>query len=65
MRKSTVKGKHGIYWSFSNRLEDLDFADNLYLLSQSFRDVYQKVKDLIKISKGADLKFNSQKSEIM
>jgi hypothetical protein len=51
-RKTISKGKRGIYWNFSEIL-DLDFADDLCLLSQSFRDMNQKVKDLIKIAKGA------------
>jgi hypothetical protein len=44
MRKTIAKGKRkrGIYWNFSERLEDLDFADDLCLLSQSFRDMNQK-----------------------
>jgi hypothetical protein len=65
MRKTIAKGKRGIYWNFSERLEDLDFADDLCLLSQSFRDMNQKVQDLIKIAKGAGLKINSKKSKIM
>jgi hypothetical protein len=51
--------------NFSERLEDLDFADDLCLLSYNFRDMNQKVKDLIKIAKGAGLKINSQKSKTM
>jgi hypothetical protein len=50
---------------FSERLEELDFADDMCLLSQSFREMNQKMKDLIKITKGAGLKINSQQSKIM
>jgi hypothetical protein len=65
MRKIIAKGKRGIYWNFSERLEDLDFADDLCLLSGNFRDMKQIVKDLIKIAKGVGLKINSQKYKIM
>jgi hypothetical protein len=54
-----------MFWNFSKRLEDLDFADSLCLLSQNFRYMNQKVKDLIKIAKGTGFKINSQKSKIM
>jgi hypothetical protein len=64
-RDTIAKGKRGIYWNFSKKLEDLDFADSLCLLSQNFRDMNQKVKDLIKIAKGAGLKISTQKSKIM
>jgi Txe/YoeB family toxin of Txe-Axe toxin-antitoxin module len=49
----------------SERLEDLDFVDDLCLLSQNFKDMNQKMQDLIKIAKGTGLKINSQKSKIM
>jgi hypothetical protein len=31
MRKTIAKGKRGIYWNFIERLEDLDFADDLFM----------------------------------
>jgi hypothetical protein len=34
--RNNIKGKRGIYWKFSERLEDVDFADDLCLLSQNF-----------------------------
>jgi hypothetical protein len=41
------------------------FADYLCLLSQNLREMNQKVKDLIKIVKGAGPKISLQKSKIM
>jgi hypothetical protein len=65
MWKNNSKRKRGIYWNFSEGLEDLDFADDLCQLSQNFRDMKQEVKDLITIAKGAGLKIGSQKSKII
>jgi hypothetical protein len=65
VKKTTAKGKQGIYWNFSEKLEDLDFADDLCQLSQNFRDMKQEVKDLITIAKGNGLKIGSQKSKII
>jgi hypothetical protein len=55
----------GIYWNFSEGLEDLDFSDDLCLLSGNFREMNQKVKGFIKIAKGGGLKISSQKCKIM
>jgi hypothetical protein len=57
--------KQIIYWNFSVKLEYLYLADDLYLLSQNFRDTNQEMKNLIKIAKGDGLKTNSQKSKII
>ncbi|VDP09959.1 unnamed protein product [Schistosoma margrebowiei] len=38
MKTSTSEGKHGIQWTARNHLDDLDFADDLALLSRSIID---------------------------
>jgi hypothetical protein len=45
-----VKGfrKRGIQWSMKERLEDLDYADDICLLAQSFCDMEEKLKRLRK-----------------
>ncbi|VDP51832.1 unnamed protein product, partial [Schistosoma margrebowiei] len=35
MKTSTSEGKHGIQWTARNQLDDLDFADDLSLLSRT------------------------------
>ncbi|VDO52788.1 unnamed protein product [Schistosoma margrebowiei] len=35
MKTSTSEGKHGIQWTAQNQLDDLDFADDLALLSHA------------------------------
>jgi hypothetical protein len=36
MRKTTGMRRSGIQWGMMDRLEDLDFADNICLMAQSF-----------------------------
>jgi hypothetical protein len=64
MRKTIEKGNE-VYIGILVKDEDLDFVDDLCLLSQNFKDRNQKMQDLIKIVKGSGLKINSQKSKIM
>ena len=46
MRLTTKHGNTGIRWKFNNFLEDLDFADDLTLISSSRRQVQTKVSNL-------------------
>ena len=41
-QKTTQEGNIGIQWTLTKRLEDLDFADNLVLLSQSIVHMRRK-----------------------
>ena len=38
MRKTTADKRRGIRWDFTTSLEDLDFADDIVLLSSKFQD---------------------------
>ena len=38
--------KRGIQWCMKERLEDLDYADDICLLAQGFRDMEEKLKRL-------------------
>ena len=42
MRKATADKRRGIRWSFTTVLEDLDFADDIALLSSKFNDLHEK-----------------------
>ena len=41
--------RRGIEWGIRERLEDLDFADDLYLLAQRFTGLQDKLNVLIRI----------------
>ncbi|VDP49631.1 unnamed protein product [Schistosoma margrebowiei] len=42
MKTSTSEGNHGIQWTSRIQLDDLDFADDLALLSQTQRQMQEK-----------------------
>ncbi|VDP48151.1 unnamed protein product [Schistosoma curassoni] len=43
MKTSTSEGKHGIQWTARMQLDDLDFADDLALLSHTQQQMQEKV----------------------
>ena len=46
MRKATANKGRGIKWNFKTVLEDLDFADDIVLLSSKFNDLHEKTERL-------------------
>ena len=64
MRKSTKKPR-GIQWSLTERLEDIDFADDLCLMSHRLIDMKEKMEELSKEGKKVGLKINESKTKEM
>jgi hypothetical protein len=46
MRKTTEHKQSGIQWDLMHKLENLDFTDDICLLSQYFKDMTGKLVDL-------------------
>jgi len=46
MKRVKGSGKRAIQWSMKERLEDLDYADDICLLAQRFCDIEEKLKRL-------------------
>ena len=65
MRKTLRKGNTGIRWMFTEKLEDLDFTDDLALLSSTRRQLQLKNKRLSNASKGTGLKITITKTKVM
>ena len=64
--KTTTEGrKNGIQWTFLDQLDDLDFADDLALLSHSSNQMQDKTTLLATTSAGVGLKVNKRKTELM
>ena len=42
MRKATADKRRGIRWNLTTALEDLDFANDIALLSSKFNDLHEK-----------------------
>ncbi|VDP58431.1 unnamed protein product [Schistosoma margrebowiei] len=59
MKTSTSEGKHGIQWTFRMQLDDLDFADDLALLSQTHHGSDSDVKALTGKARAAYLKLRN------
>jgi hypothetical protein len=53
----------GINWGVSQQLEDLDFAEDIYMLSHTFNKMYTRLKDLKNIGKTVGLKIKCEKTK--
>jgi hypothetical protein len=65
MMTKAINRKKCIQWGLYDRLEDLDFADDICLLAQSFKDMEAKLNDLKVEAQNIVMKINSQKTKEM
>ncbi len=65
MRKTTSEGNNGIRWNFMQQLDDLDFADDIALLSNTRNQMQRKLDCLNKQAKSTGLKINTGKTKVM
>ena len=65
MRKVTADKRKGIRWKFKTVLEDLDFADDVALLSSKFNDLREKTGRLTEEAARVDLKLNARKCKTL
>nr|KAG5686382.1 hypothetical protein BaRGS_018690 [Batillaria attramentaria] len=65
MKTTTAGRKNGIQWTLWTQLDDLDFADDLALLSHSHSQMQAKTTCLEATSAGTGLKINRKKTELM
>ncbi|KAL9952861.1 hypothetical protein ACROYT_G040182 [Oculina patagonica] len=65
MRRTTEKHQDGIQWTLTTRLEDLDFADDITLLSHNHRSMQSKLTRLAKISMQTGLRISKSKTKVM
>jgi hypothetical protein len=63
MKMVTANKRRGITWKLTERLEDLDYADDICLLSQSYKDMTEKLEDLNKEAVKFGLKMNASKTK--
>ncbi|VDP67048.1 unnamed protein product [Schistosoma curassoni] len=50
MKTSTSQGKHGIQWTSQNQLEDLNFTDDISLLSYTHQQIQMKTTSVSEAS---------------
>jgi len=65
MERVTGLTKRGIQWSMKERLEDLDYADNICLLALRFCDTEDKLKRLKEEAEFGGLHINVKKTKGM
>ncbi|VDP68654.1 unnamed protein product [Schistosoma curassoni] len=65
MKTSTSEGKHGIQWTSRMQLDDLDFADDLALLSQTQQQMQKKTNSVAAASAAVGLNIHKGKSRIL
>ena len=65
MRRTPVGERTGIRWDFTTMLEDLDFADDLALLSSAMNHLQQKTSRLEVNAAKVGLKLNDKKCKVM
>ena len=65
MKKVTKDNKNGIRWRITSKLEDLDFADDIALVSTTCQQMQEKTTCLNEISQQFGLKINQKKTKVM
>ena len=63
--KTTTDTPRGLQWTFTKRLEDLDFADDICLLSHNFQQMQEKTDRLHQIAQTTGLTINVKKTKSM
>ncbi|VDP58376.1 unnamed protein product [Schistosoma mattheei] len=65
MKISTSEGKHGIRWTAQNQLDDLDFADDLALLSHTHEQLQIKTVSVAVVSASVGLNIHKGKTKVL
>ena len=65
MRTTTAGKNNGIQWTLTTQLDDLDFADDLALLSHNCRQMQEKTDCLEATSAKTGLRINKKKTEVI
>ena len=65
MKEYTKNISRGIQWTFIKSLEDLDFVDDIALLTQRHQDIIAKTDIMDSPGKHTGLKINITKTKLM
>ena len=63
--KNTNNQKRGIWWNFTTILEDLDYADDLVLISSRYEDMKSKSERLYNVAAATGMKINFKKTKTL
>ena len=64
-REAYGPGRTGIQWSLTRKLEDLDFVDDLCLMSQKLQHMQEKVEAVQHAAERVGLKINYEQTQEM
>jgi hypothetical protein len=62
MKAVVTKGKRGIQWNLVNKLEDLDYADDICLIAPTLQAMKGKLQALAEEAEVAGLRINTEKT---
>ena len=65
MREVESHGKTGIQWTLTTQLHDLDFADDICLLSQNLQHMLIKTEHLLLAAAKTGLRISKEKTKVM
>ena len=65
MHQTTTGAGTGIRWKMTRQLEDLDFADDIALVSTTAAQMQRKTTKLSETASKMGLKINQKKSEVL
>ena len=65
MKRTTENRRTGIEWVDGEVLEDVDFSDDLGLVSENVEDAQEKIKRLARKAKSVGLKVSAKKTQIL
>ena len=63
--KHSIQGNTGIRWQMMTKLEDLDFADDLALISSSQKHMQEKTSNLNNTAKRVGFQINKKKTKLL
>ena len=65
MRNTTAGHKTGIRWNFTSKLEDLDFADDIALMSSCYTHMQTKRRQLNQFAARTGLRIKTEKTQVL
>ncbi|VDP43669.1 unnamed protein product [Schistosoma margrebowiei] len=65
MKTSISEGKHVIQWTAQNQFDDLDFADDLALLSHTHEKMQIKTASVVAVSASVGLSIHKKKTKVL
>ena len=64
MKQVQENGRNGLRWKINNKLDDLDFAADIALVTSSFQQMDDKTKKLATYGSRTGLKINAKKTKL-